>query len=157
MGYTHYWSFKRDKSMSAEQAEQAHQKAIKECTKVLRTLKRDGMRLSGYSANSAKQYGGLKVNGKGDDGHEDFVIREHFSQNVDQGGDFCKTARKEYDDAVTACLAILKYRLGECISVASVGLASDWQRGVEIASRILKRKIKNPMGEVINTSQRKAA
>jgi hypothetical protein len=155
MGYTHYFTFKRDASMNAAEAEAAHQVAIKECTKVLRTLKREGVSLSGYSANSKKQYGGLKVNGTKDDAHEDFVIREHFSQNVDEGFGFCKTARKPYDIAIVACLAILKYRLGACIEVGSDGNASNWIEGVETAARILKRKIKNPIAEASAT--RKAA
>lgn len=158
MGYTHYWSFKRDKSKSASESEAAHQQAVKDCTKVLKTLKKEGLRLSGYSANSAVQYGGIKANGANEDSHEDFVIREHFSQNVEQGGDFCKTARKPYDLAVVACLAVFAWRLGACFEVSSDGRASDWIDGVETARRILKRKsIVNPLGETAKVLRFKKA
>jgi hypothetical protein len=158
MGYTHYYTFKRSSTKTAEQAENALQQAVKDCTKILKTLKRRGLRLSGYSANSAKQYGGLNVNGAGDESHETFIVLEHFSQNVAHGFNFCKTARKPYDQAIVACLAVLKWRLGECIDVSSDGDAKDWSHGVELAREILRRKsIQNPMGKNVSNVKLKAA
>lgn len=148
MGYTHYWTFKKDKTKTAKEVEELYQKAIKECqmiaVKYNEECEDSDARLSGYTAHSkVGSYGGLKINGKEENAHEDFCFREHFSEN--ESFDFCKTARKPYDIVVTACLAVLKYRLGDSISVSSDGCVSDWNAGIELARRIIKRKIKNPI------------
>lgn len=140
MGYTHYWTFNKIKGRAAHQ-ERAYQKAIKECNKVIKSFYKTFGGLSGYSAH-ADGYGGINVNGKGEEMHEDFILREHFSQN---GSDCCKTARKHYDDVVVACLAILKHRLKDGIEVSSDGCRDDWACGVNIASEVLGVKIPNPM------------
>lgn len=91
----------------------------------------DERHLSGYTAHTKPgQYGGLMINGKGENGHEDFSLREHFSQNE---SDFCKTARKSYDVVVTACLIILKHYLKDNITIGSDGGASDWSPGYCLA------------------------
>lgn len=146
MGYTHYWGIKKVKGMT-KVLEDRYQKAILECQKVCNAAYKEFGGLSGYSAHTKPGvYGGINLNGKGEDGHETFIFREHFNENE---GNFCKTARKPYDLVVTTCLAILKYRLGEAIYVSSDGDASDWTNGVAYARKILKLKsIKNPLGEV---------
>lgn len=152
MGYTHYWRVKKIKGM-ATVLEARYQKAILECQKVCSTYYKEFGGLSGYSAHTKPgAYGGLKVNGKGDDGHEDFVMREHFNENEDF--EFCKTARKSYDLVVTACLAILKHRLGHAIEVSSDGDAADWTDGVNYAREVTGLKIKNPLGEVFECTCR---
>ena len=149
MGYTHYWSFNKPKKGKAQDVEKLYQQAIKDCQKVIafyqRQCKKLDMpedRLSGYSAHTAN-YGGIFFNGKQELAHEDFCLREHYSQNEDFN--FCKTARKPYDVVVTACLAILKYRLGDNIEVSSDGNFPDWEYGTELARKVLRRKIKNPI------------
>lgn len=153
MGYTHYWTFRRAKGKTAKELETAYKKALVECSKVAvlynaecKAKGLDDERLSGYSAHCKPgTYGGLKLNGKEYLAHEDFVMREHFSEAVKDGFQFCKTARKPYDVVVVACLAILKYRLGDAIQVDSDGYAEEWTDGVELAKRLLKRKrIANP-------------
>lgn len=155
MGYTHYWSFNKPKDSKAKDLEQKYQKAIQEIGKVCRIWNTeipkgssdDYMRLSGYTAHVKKDaYKGAHINGKGDYAHEDFTLREHFNQAVKDGGDFCKTAQKPYDTVVVACLAILKYRLGDAIEVSSDGDASDWIDGVALARRCTGRVIPNPLG-----------
>lgn len=142
MGYTHYWSF--NKYGNSQEREKKYQQAIKDCQKVTRYIyNKMDVKLSGYTAHcKIGQYGGLFINGKGDDSHEDFIMREHYNQNE---GNFCKTARKPYDLAVTACLAIMKYRLGDNINVGSDGDSDEWSEGVEIAKKVLKRKIQVPV------------
>lgn len=161
MGYTHYWNFSKAPKGEAARVESAYKAALVECARVIRaynahceSIGYDDGRLSGYSAHSKPgQYGGLNVNGKGDLAHETFAMREHFSENESFG--FCKTARKPYDAVITACLAILAYRLPGLISVSSDGRAKDWETGVKLARNVLKRKgIKNPMEAKTN---RKAA
>lgn len=143
MGYTHYWEF--TPKDGAKYIETQYQKALIACQKIARRAKRDGYKLSGYTAHTAiGAYGGLNINGKGDDGHETFTLREHYNQN--DGSDWCKTAQKPYDDVVVACLATLKYYLKNNIRVDSDGVKKEWDQGTELASKWLYRKIRNPIG-----------
>jgi hypothetical protein len=143
MGYTHYWSFKKPRGITTAHLEHEYQRALLQCARLIKKLKRDGMELSGYTAHTKLgQYGGLKVNGKGDDGHEEFSLREHFAQN---DRDFCKTNQKPYDLAVTGCLVILKDILGDAITVSSDGRPSDWIQAVTLARQVLRRRVSNPI------------
>lgn len=150
MGYTHYFGFKVPKGIKAAKLEATYQLAIQECAKVARMYNKEcaekgltHFRLSGYTAHTKSgQYGGIQLNGKGEYSHEAFELREHFKQNV---FGFCKTARKPYDTVIVACLAILKYRLGEAIDVSSDGRTDDWNEGVLLARRVIKRKVPNPI------------
>lgn len=149
MGYTHYWNFIPPKRGETAKVEKAYQKAIKECAKIARTYYLANGGISGYSAHTEPgSYGGLKVNGKGDDMHEDFIMREYFKENfedhtnplVNTGFHFCKTAQKPYDIVVVACLIVIANRLPNNISVDSDGNTDDWQDGLKLAQRILKNK-----------------
>ena len=133
MGFSHYWNFKKPKGKRAAEIEDKYKRALVECAHIAHAWQRDAQdweRLSGYTAHCKPgTYGGLLINGKGDEAHEDFALREHFREN--EGFGFCKTARKPYDTVVTACLALLKYRLGDAIEVSSDGDASDWDADVK--------------------------
>jgi hypothetical protein len=137
MGYTHYWSFEAPKRGTAQVVEKNYQRAIKQCNKIIKHYAAQHGGLSGYSAH-AKGYGGLHVNGSRENAHEDFIVREHFSQN--DTGDFCKTAQKPYDVVVVACLIVLKHYLPDNIQVDSDGEKSDWINGLELARKVLKLK-----------------
>lgn len=152
MGYTHYWSFKKAPKGQAAKIETDYQLAIRQCQRIIKTYN-DRMRkidekhpdrLSGYSAHTkVKQYGGLNFNGTGELSHEQFTMREHFSQNEN---DFCKTARKPYDTVVVACLIVLKHYLKDCFEVSSDGDFKDWETGLDFASEVLRIKdLKNPL------------
>jgi hypothetical protein len=52
--------------------------------------------------------------------------------------EFCKTAQKPYDIAVTAFLVIAKHYLGDAIIVRSDGEMSDWTLGIGIVVQTLK-------------------
>jgi len=144
MGYTHYWTFKKPAKGQAQKVEIAYQKAVKKCQKLIydynKAVEYDDCRLSGYTAHvKPGQYGGVKVNGKGSESHEDFVLREHYSQNLESSyWGFCKTARKSYDEVVVACLTILKHYLKDNIEVSSDGDVSDWLQGVYVANKYTK-------------------
>jgi len=145
MGYTHYWTFKKPKRGDAEKTEKLYQRAIKDCAKIIKTYYDANGGLSGYTAHTPiGTYGGILVNGAGDDAHEPFELREHFKQNFEnkfkEGFNFCKTARKPYDVVVTACLIVLKHRLGDYINVSSDGYQHEWEEGLELAKRVLKLK-----------------
>jgi hypothetical protein len=143
MGYTHYWSFKASRG-DAKQVEAKYQRAVKACDKVVKFYSKLNGGLSGYSAH-AKGYGGINVNGSGDDGHETFILREHYSQN--EAGNFCKTAQKPYDIVVVACLIILQHYLGTNIEVGSDGDVSEWHDGMQLAQKISGLKtLKVPNG-----------
>lgn len=143
MGYTHYWSFLKGKRNTAAETEASYQKAMLECAKVVKYWYDRNGGISGYTAHTKPgTYGGLGFNGKGEEGCEAFMMREHYSQN-DRAG-FCKTGRCPYDVLVVACLAILKYRLGDAFDVGSDGTRLDWAEGVQLAQTVLKRKIQIP-------------
>lgn len=151
MGYTHYWAFKTPerKKGEAERIDKLYKKALLECQRICKAYNKTATgldRLSGFSAHTKLgQYGGLEVNGKRENRHESFSMREHYRQVLEEPFAFCKTARKPYDVAVTACLSVLKYRLGELISVSSDGNAEDWHAGVQLARSVLKRNVANPI------------
>ena len=131
---------------NAAKTEALYQRAVKDCQRIIlhyyKENKGTESSLSGYSAHSKLgQYGGININGKGDQGHETFILREHFSQN--EGFNFCKTSQKPYDVVVTACLSVLSYHLGDLIEVSSDGLGHDWFDGLNLAEKVLKRKIIN--------------
>lgn len=152
MGYTHYWKLKQIRGM-AEKNEQAYQRAIADIGRIARYWNKQceqsgdtDSRLSGYTAHvKAGQYGGVKLNGKGDLAHEDFCLAEHLSQN--SGFEFCKTARKPYDTVVVAALCVLKHRLGDAVDVSSDGDRSNWSEGVALARLVTGLKIANPIAE----------
>ncbi len=158
MGYTHYWTFKKPKKGIGDETEALYQKAIKDIQTLALNWNAHCLmedmpwnRLSGYTAHDVKrQYGGVKLNGKGENGHEDFILREHYKENLEGnngiGGyynptHFCKTARKPYDDVIVASLIVLKHYLGELIEVSSDGQYKDWEIGLQLAKRVLKRRL----------------
>jgi len=149
MGYTHYFTFKKTKP--AAELEKNYQVAVKHCQKLVKAYYKQYGGLSGYSAHTKLgAYGGLLVNGKGNDGHQDFSLREHFTQNFEAsygtpGFNFCKTARKPYDTVVVGCLAILKKYLGDSIEVSSDGDREEWSEGVEYARKTVKLLLLNPI------------
>ena len=155
MGYTHYWQFKAIPKGKAASIERKYKKALRDCQRIAlayhaacKELDQADFGLSGYTAHTkVGQYGGLKINGKGDLAHEDFIMREHYTQNLDPNlyFGFCKTARKPYDMVITACLTVLKAALGDLLIVNSDGGPSEWVRGVNYAETVLKRSFKCPV------------
>jgi len=138
MGYTHYYSFNVAPKGKASQVEAKYKKAIQDCQKIVLAYSKEFGGLSGYSAHTKLgQYGGINFNGSREEGHEDFILREHFSEN---GSNFCKTANKPYDLAVTACLIALKSRLGNLVEIDSDGRKSDFHDGLKLACKVLKLK-----------------
>lgn len=138
MGYTHYFSRVAGNKKNAAKLEKQYKLAIEQCQKIVKFYSDTYGGLSGYTAHTLPgKYGGLNVNGSGDNGHEDFVMREHWSEN---GGEFCKTARKPYDVVVVACLIVLKHYMGDDFKVGSDGFAQDWLAGLGLAQHITELK-----------------
>ena len=100
MGYTHYWYVPK----AVEKKDWS--RAI-DCIKDI--VKRHGDILA-FEYDQPKRKPvvsvkkGIRFNGRGDDGHETFAI---FVVD-DVRWDFCKTARKPYDQAVCECLLVLR-------------------------------------------------
>lgn len=155
MGYTHYWTQQRNFTV-AEWAE-----VSADIGAILKEAQHNqGIALADCGGEpktspvfTAKDIG---FNGLGDDSHETMLIRrvrkpsEYEGDRV--GWEFCKTAQKPYDLAVTACLSYLSTitrkndpATGEPIigteafSVSSDGDASDWVAGVDMARKALPR------------------
>ena len=126
MGYTHY--FNHD-----EVSQETWDKISRDCFR-LRTISdvpiqydSDIAELPVFNADM------IHFNGVGDKGHETFVLeREGSSVFV-----FCKTARKPYDDLVTACLLIYHYYSPGTIDLSSDGDPDEWVNGYRLAERIL--------------------
>lgn len=153
MGYTHYWTMTKAKRGQSAQLEKDYQLALLDCAKIVKAYYKENGGLSGYTAHTALgAYGGIELNGKGDDAHEPFILREHYVENF-RGFSCCKTARKPYDIVVTACLIALKYHLGDNIDVSSDGNCCDWVEGLELAKRVLKRKTLEIPSTIIQKSE----
>ena len=72
------------------------------------------------------------LNGVDEDSHETFVIDRNSTR-----WDFCKTARKPYDDVVSAILIAARYNFGDKFSLSSDGTWEDWQEGCNLIKHTL--------------------
>ena len=70
-------------------------------------------------------------NGIGNDAHETMVL-----VRAGNGFQFCKTARKPYDRAVTALLILADFHSPNTWTVTSDGEPDDWQEGLELARTV---------------------
>lgn len=68
----------------------------------------------------------IRFNGKGDEGHETFLVKRDTS---DYNWNFCKTARKPYNEVVEACLTILAHYFKDDFKVSSDGEWNEWLEG----------------------------
>jgi hypothetical protein len=153
MGYTHYWNQSRD--FTREEWTQIRED--------MEALLRDVQHVQGIPlANGAgepdtsPEISDTKIwfNGVGDDSHETFCLnrvrppKEEWQNQ--RGGDFCKTARKPYDLAVTAALCYLATVPDPASHrVSSYGHGRDFLDGLAEARRALPRYanvIDIPMG-----------
>lgn len=119
MGYTHYWrNAKLDDGKWGEFTD-AVGKILKNTDKVQRESDNPGK----PEVDDEK----VVFNGMGDDGHETF-----WFDKSGRGFDFCKTARKPYDEVVTACLIAAQIVFGEDITVTSDGSWAEWSDGAAL-------------------------
>jgi hypothetical protein len=143
MGYTHYWNQSRD--FTREEWTQIRED--------MEALLKDVQHVQGIPlANGAGEPGTspeitdktIWFNGVGNDGHETFCAnrkrppKEPWQDR--RGGDFCKTARKPYDLAVTAALCYLATVPDPASHhVGSDGHGKDFLDGLAEARRALPR------------------
>jgi hypothetical protein len=110
MGYTHYWTQTRDCTHEEwSQIREDFEALLKDVQHVQGIPLANGNGDLGTSPEISDKR--IFFNGAGNDAHETFCLyrvrppRESW-QSI-RGGDFCKTARKPYDLAVTAALCYL--------------------------------------------------
>lgn len=58
---------------------------------------------------------------------------------------FCKTAGKPYDAAVTAVLSIVNHYAAAVFAISSDGEAQDWADGIRLASGAIQAPVTNPI------------
>ena len=143
MGYTHYWTQTRDFTRTEwAQIREDFEALLKDVQHVQGIPLANGNGDLGTSPEVTDQK--IWFNGAGDDSHETFCLNRvrppRESWQSSRGGDFCKTARKPYDLAVTAALCYLA-SVTDPIShiVSSDGHGRDFLDGLEEARRALPR------------------
>lgn len=134
MGYTHYWT--QNSGFTGEEWDKTAREiqAILDCARKRGVALGDGFGKREITAAEAIQDSAIVFNGLASDSHETFYIHRALS---DPKWDFCKTARKPYDVAVTACLIYLDSVFPGRFSVSSDGTAVDWQDGLNLARSAL--------------------
>lgn len=135
MGYTHYWY--QDPKLDADKFAAAS-------LDIAKVIEMSKVSLGGGmgDAGTTPEIGPEKIwlNGVDEDAHETFAIEPTATkQDYEDKSDpkvfsFCKTARKPYDEVVTASLAVLKHHLGDAIRVSSDGDFDEWADGLALAS-----------------------
>lgn len=156
MGYTHYWTQRRNFTVAQWQDICTDIRAIVDYSQNLAGIPlADGMGDGGTKPDVSDE--AIAFNGLGDDSHETFHIArkrvlESWQTPDRLGWAFCKTARKPYDAVVTACLCYLSTVTrkedpathepligSEAFSVTSDGDGSDFLIGLDLARKALPR------------------
>lgn len=151
MGYTHYWTQVRDFTRDEWPEITGHISAIlADAEENLDVLFANGAGDSGTRPDFEADT--IMFNGSGDNGHETFAIYRTRLPKKDWesmlGWDFCKTARKPYDIAVTAALCYLA-SIPATHKVNSDGKGSDFLAGLALARHALPQfdnQLDIPMG-----------
>jgi hypothetical protein len=143
MGYTHYWTQTRDFTRTEwSQIVEDFEALLKDVQHVQGIPLADGVGQPGTGPEIDSQK--IWFNGAGDDSHETFCLNRvrppKESWQDRRGGDFCKTARKPYDLAVTAALCYLATVTDPgSHSVSSDGHGKDFLDGLAEARHALPR------------------
>lgn len=147
MGYTHYYRRHSDKSNSAEAYDRFRhgaERIIIECQARGITIADGFGEKAGYWENTESR---VAFNGLGADAHETFAW-EAVSP-TEPGArkwvfNFCKTAEKPYDAAVTACLLWLAECYGDAVEISSDGYWEEWRAGRDIFREVFGYDAKPP-------------
>ena len=136
MGYTHYWYW--DTSAPKEKIA-----AVASALQILRPrIEREmGAQIAGPDGTGDPEIsdGQICLNGPEDGMCEALVLSPDVGWPQEDGKrfKFCKTRRRPYDLAVTACLLLAKRQYGRCIDVRSDGESKDWA----LAERIVREEL----------------
>jgi len=115
MGYTHYWKFNEKPS------EEKFSELVEGVKQLVATAEEAGIPIG----EQVYESGYFSFNGVEAGAHETFSIDIRTQEE-----DFCKTAEKPYDTAVTASLILAKKIFGEDFEVRSDGRWKDWEGGI---------------------------
>lgn len=138
MGYTHYWTVKRNIPKATWATITTDVRAI-----VKHAIENHIGLVVESDSNEAPEITEehFCFNGAGDAGHETFfvsrVIRAPEYQDDNPKWTFCKTAQKPYDIAVTAILAYLDSIHPGLYVVTSDGDLHEWSPGIALARAAL--------------------
>ena len=133
MGYTHYFT----QVQSTEGDDRSYLKFAIDAMLIILTAEQRGINLNWHVDENA-----VKINGVGEDSHEDF----YFTREANLSFNFCKTARKPYDDVITACLIALKKAYGEKVDIGSDGTwESDWVAGRHLYQMAVQETAISPL------------
>lgn len=138
MGYTHYW-YRKPETHDAK----TWDAFVKDCISVRNNLD-DDIELGdahGETADAIFDNDQVCFNGRGERSHETFLLKRKNDNRsrIDQDHvfGFCKTAQKEYDVMVCACLILYKYHFGKDVQISSDGEWEDWLHAVELITTSL--------------------
>jgi len=139
MGYTHYWS--KESNVDSE----IYAKVFKKLAKIVTANSKILAGGFGEKGTKPEIKNDIIFNGIEDDSHETFSI----PKNPDglESFDFCKTARKEYDKVVVACLTVIHNYL-KGVKVSSDGDKEELEEGRLLAEKILGEELVNICDEV---------
>lgn len=144
MGHTNYWR-------SEEVDDKGYAAALKDIAKIVKS--QQNILAGPHGDGKPELTNGISFNGIGSDSFETFFLPKTAKELQDF--DFCKTGQKPYDVVVVAALARLAEVSGITISSDSRS-SSEWEAGVEIASKALGRKVANPLSSSEPKPQAKA-
>jgi hypothetical protein len=133
MGYTHYW--RRGTGEVTEERIAAADKAIQGILDNSKDIIANGSGDKGTSPHKEETYYAFNGLSEGGQRHETALLCRDPKHLKDF--EFCKTARKDYDEVVVACLAIQTLFYGPAIAVSSDGGPEDWEQGFELAEKHL--------------------
>jgi hypothetical protein len=136
MGYTHYWSATRDFTASEWKDICAATRSVLSATdvKIVREYDRPNDRPDILDDE-------ILLNGSGDDGHETFYLSRDvpaapdYRDEGDPDFQFCKTARKPYDDVVVAILIAARDIAPDAFSWSSDGYLEEHADGLALLNR----------------------
>jgi hypothetical protein len=117
MGYTHYFQLHNEPTQTRWQSFTSGVSSI---------IRTSNVQLEAEVTDSR-----IVLNGIGADSHETFVIEKGSVR-----WNFCKTARKDYDEVVTAVLILARYVFPD-FSLSSDGTWEEWRTGRELFTKAM--------------------
>lgn len=160
MGYTHYWTYRRDGDQRewADALSYVHRiLEARPCPLQIEYSDRL-MRVNGYGPcdggrNHCTPGTPYACSDPASAEHEDFILyttlaglppSRQWETDPATYWDFCKTAQKSYDIPVSAILALVEWLAPTCITVESDGDLSDWEPGIALAREATGLPIEAP-------------
>ena len=131
MGYTHYWTQKRDFT---------NKEWAGICDFTMRAIKLTKADIKGFAGTGEPLISKDLIALNGDE-HEEFHHESFVLRRIKGEWEFCKTAYKPYDEVVTAILWYIKCKTNAMGISSDGGMSenSDWADGIGLYKIILSR------------------